>query len=103
MLCMWCCVPMVLCTRCVRSVMYMWYCVQIVHVALYTCGTMLCVLCSRCIVTSVFIVFYSVYIYIFCCTLGVGVCIMFYTRCKSIYCVVVYTGLRCVCHVVHWV
>ena len=60
---------------------YVWYCVHVIHVVLCIRGTMLCVLCSHCIVICVFIM----------CTLGV------------VLCVVLQTGYRCIYYVVHHV
>ena len=90
-LCRWCCVHVVQVVLCTGGVVYMWYYVHVIHVALCACGTVLCVLCSHCIMTCVFIVLYSIYVYVLCCTPGVGVCVMLYTR------------RRCMCHVVHQV
>jgi len=89
--CCICEVVYTLCTRCASGTVYMWYCVQVVHVALCIFGMLLRVLCNCFIATCVFMVLYSGCIYVFCCTLGIGVC------------VVLYTGCRCMCRVVHWV
>jgi len=35
------------------------------------------------------------------CTLGVGLCVVF--RCRHMYCDVLYTGCRCMCHMSVWV
>ena len=57
MLDMKCCVHMVLCTGCICSAMYIWCCVHVVHVVLYTYG-IVCVivhvvLCTRTVVLYV--------------------------------------------------
>jgi len=90
-----------LCTRGVLYMLYVWFCVNVVHMVLCTCsivymlymlgcttGTMLSVLCGFCIMTYVLIVLHTVYIYVLCFTPGVGVCVLLYIECKSIYCVV---------------
>lgn len=80
--------------------LYMWYCVHIIHVVLHTCGIVLYALCSRYIMTCVFVVLYFVYVYVLCCTPGVGVCVVLYTRCRCVYCVVLYTMCGCM-HVMY--
>ena len=74
---------MVLCTCCTRCVVHMWYCVMCIMYSLH------CDMYN--------IVLYSVYMYVLRCTLGVGVCIVLYTKCRCMYCVVLYIMCGCMC------
>lgn len=103
--CMWSCVDVmhvVLCTCGVLYTLCCCFCVHVIHVVLLYIWNGVNIIhdffvymwhyamCSPYIVTCVFIELYSVYVYVlcctlcvgvhivFCCTLGVGVCIVLY-------------------------
>lgn len=95
---MCCCVYVVLCTCGAIYMFYRWCCVHVILCIYHTCYVLFHVLCFDyrivlvsqhvhflyCMVcTYMYFVVHQVSVYVLCCTLGVGVCVVFYIMSMS--------------------